>query len=64
MGDVELKGLALIAFDRLALTKLNPTAADIKCEPRFANENVWAYACSYRFELCLVSQAQPLWSRS
>jgi hypothetical protein len=42
--DVELEGLALIALDRLGLTPLSLTAADIKREPRFANAKaVWAY---------------------
>lgn len=42
--DVELEGLALIALDRLGLSPLTLTAADIKREPRFANARaVWEY---------------------
>jgi hypothetical protein len=41
---VEAEGLALIALDRLGLTPLTLTAADIRREPRFANaKTVWEY---------------------
>lgn len=42
--DVELEGLALIAYSRLGLSQITLTAADIKREPRFANSRlVWSY---------------------
>lgn len=44
VGELEIEGLALIALDRLGVTPLTLTAADIRREPRFANsKSVWAY---------------------